>query len=314
MTFFSKRFSKVYEIEDLRLIDEETIIMFFSRMRNGEIARLDGKPYKGVGNFVKVFKAFWHWHITLNRKLGETIEDITIDLDSRDEKPKWVYLTDEQIKKLASGFRTDYRALIMFLYDSGMRVTEAFNIRVRDFSDNFKEVMVRDEVSKTFGRKIKLMFCTELIKKYIEYQNFEEGDYIFPFQTTTANRYIQRTATKILGDKESPAGNKYSSLSMYDFRHCSCCYWMPRYKNESGIKYRFGWKKSDKIHYYSEFLGMRDTIVEDDILLPEDKIELERRLDETERKYQMVSEENSVMAEEMKIIRELVEKLGKKIK
>ena len=137
MTFFAKRFSKVYSIEDLRLINEENAIMFFSKMRNGEIARLDGKPYKGVGYFVKIFKAFWHWHMTLNRKLGETIPDITIDLDSRDEKPKWVYLDEEQFRKLCSYAKYEVKVLIMFLFDSGIRSpTELMNVKV---SDLYKE-------------------------------------------------------------------------------------------------------------------------------------------------------------------------------
>jgi hypothetical protein len=40
-------------------------------------------------------------------------------------------------------------------------------------------------------------------------------------------------------------------IKMYDFRHSSCCYWLPRYKSENALKYRFGWKKSDMISYYS---------------------------------------------------------------
>jgi hypothetical protein len=80
---------------------------------------------------------------------------------------------------------------------------------------------------------------------------------IFPSAT---NKYLKRLAKRVLGDEKSPAGSKYSNLTMYDFRHCSCCYWLPKYKSESALKYRFGWKKSDKIHYYSEMLGIASLI------------------------------------------------------
>jgi len=311
--FFSKRFSEVYGLEDIRKINEEQLGIFFSKMRNGEIPRLDGKPYKGVSYFAKTFKAFWHWHMNVNRKQDIEIKEITWDLDTKDDKPKWVYLTEKQVRKLSSNCRLDYRTLIMFLYDTGMRVTEAFNIQVKDFSKDFKEVMVREEVSKTFGRRIKLMLSSELVKEYVSDKGFKVGDYIFPAHTTTANKYIKRMAKKLFGEEESLAGDKFSNLTMYDFRHCSCCYWLPRYPNESGLKYRFGWKKSDKIFYYSEFLGMSDTIAEADIILPEDKKNLDGEIKQLERKYQMVSEENIAMLEEMKMIKKLVLELGKKI-
>ena len=81
-----------------------------------------------------------------------------------------------------------------------------------------------------------------------------------------------------------------SNLTMYDFRHCSCCYWLPRYKSESALKYRFGWKKSDKIHYYSELLGMKDTIREEDMLIDLTKTEIEKRLLMTERENEILKE------------------------
>ena len=106
----------------------------------------------------------------------------------------------------------------------------------------------------------------------------------------------------MLGDEISLAGEAYSSLTMYDFRHCACCYWLPRYKSESALKYRFGWKKSDKIHYYSELLGMKDTISEEDLLIDMTKTEIERRLVKTER-------ENSILKEQLQATNNDVTKL-----
>lgn len=58
---------------------------------------------------------------------------------------------------------------------------------------------------------------------------------------------------------------------------------------------------------------MSDTIEEEDVLLAEDKVELQKKIDRTEGKYQMVIEENRVMLEEMKKIKELVKKINLKI-
>ena len=91
---------------------------------------------------------------------------------------------------------------------------------------------------------------------------------------------------------------------MYDFRHCSCCYWLPRYKSESALKYRFGWKRSDKIHYYSELLGMRDTISEEDLFLDLTKTEIEKQLTKSENKNEILQERVDILEKQMKILAE----------
>ena len=59
-------------------------------MKNGGVQRKDGKTYKSIETTGKIFKAFWHWHQKVNRKKGIEIPDITVDLDTRAEKPEWV--------------------------------------------------------------------------------------------------------------------------------------------------------------------------------------------------------------------------------
>ena len=137
---------------------------------------------------------------------------------------------------------------------------------------------------------------------------FQEDDYLFTKHPRNMNKYLKNLAKRILGDKKSPAGQKYSDLSMYDFRHCSCCYWLPRYKSESALKFRFGWKKSDKIHYYSEMLGMRDTITDEDLLTDLTKTEIEKRLLKTENEKEVLKDRMQILETQMKDILELVEK------
>ncbi|MCK4649662.1 tyrosine-type recombinase/integrase [Candidatus Pacearchaeota archaeon] len=291
MVYFSNKFHEIYSLNDITKIREEQIMLFFSRMRKGEIVRQDGKTYLSIPTFVKIFKAFWHWHQIVNRKNGVEILDITLDLDVRGEKPKWVYLTEEQIKKLCDNTKWEYKVMIMFLFDTGMRApSELMNIRVSDLYNNFKEVNVRDEVSKTFGRRIKLMLSSELVESYVREKELKPEDYLFIIQPFSANKYLKRLAKRVFGNEMSEAGKQYKNLTMYDFRHCSCCYWLPRYKSESALKYRFGWKKSDKIHYYSELLGMKDTIQEDDMFLDTTKTEIEQKLQEVDKSKEMMEE------------------------
>ncbi|MBU2576230.1 MAG: tyrosine-type recombinase/integrase [Nanoarchaeota archaeon] len=315
MIFFAKKFREIYDLDDITAISEENLVLFFSRMRKGEITRRDGKNYLSTNYFVRIFKAFWHWHQKVNKKNGDEILDITEDLDARSEKPDWVYLTEEQVRELCRKAKYEYEVLIMFLFDTGIRSPgELVNIRVADLYSDFKELHIRDEISKTFGRRIKLMICPELLKEYVKSKDLSNEDYLFPINPPTVNKYLQRLALRVLGDKKSLAGQKYSELTMYDFRHCSCCYWLPRYKSESALKYRFGWKKSDKIHYYSELLGMKDTISEDDMFIDTTKTEMEQKIEKSHRENEMLKERINSMEEQMKEILGLVRGLGEKVR
>lgn len=303
MIFFAKKFKEFYDLDNITKINEEQVIRFFYNMRNGVIKKTNGLAYTSIETQAKAFKAFWHWHQKVNKKQGIEVEDITTDLDSRSDKPKWVYLTEEEIKRLCNESRYEYRVIIMFIYDTGIRApTELLNIKVSDFFNGFKELNIRDEVSKTFGRKIKLMLCSDLVKDYVKKLDLQSNDYLFNVVPYTVNKYLKRLAKKVLGDDVSPAGEKYSSLSMYDLRHNSCCYWLPRYKSESALKYRFGWKKSEEIHYYSEFLGMRDTINEEDMLVDVTKTEIEKQLAKSEREKEIMREEMDSIKMQMKIM------------
>jgi len=315
MVAFSKIFDKRFELKTITDITEEQIFSFFRDMRNGKLKRHDGKNYISPRNFVKDFKTFWHWWIKVNKKEGIDIKDITADLDNSGDKPEWVYLTEEQIKKLCNEAKYEYKVLIWFLFDTGIRSpTELMNIKVSDFYNNFKELNIRQEASKTFGRRIKLMICSDLIREYIQSKNLQKEDYLFTISPAATNKYLKRLAKRVLGDEKSPAGSKYTNLTMYDFRHCSCCYWLPRYKSESALKYRFGWKKSDKIHYYSEMLGMKDTISEEDMLVDITKMEIEKRLDKTEKENLLLKEDNEIMKIQIAEIAKLTAELYRQMK
>jgi hypothetical protein len=315
MIFFCKKFEEIYSLNDITQISEESLLKFFSGMSKGVIRRNDGGIYASTPYFVKIFKAFWHWHQKVNRKNGNEILDITIDLDLRADKPKWVYLTEEQVKKLCDHSKYEYKVLMMFLFDSGIRSpTELINIKVSDFYDKCRELKIRDEISKTFVTKIKLMLCSDLVNEYIKNNNLGKEDYVFPIKPTSVNKYLKRLAERVFGNIQSLAGQKYSELTMYDFRHISCCYWLPRYKSESALKYRFGWKKSDKIHYYSELLGMKDTISEEDLFVDTTKTELEQRLDKSQKDNEVLKDRVESMETQMKEILGLVKGMVEKVK
>ncbi len=310
LVFFAKKFEERFNISDITKISEEELYTFINEMETGIIKTQRDKNFRGTSSFARDFKCFWNWWVKINRKMGITIPNIAEDLSSHPkEKPDWVYLTEEQIRQLCESVDFKYKVLIMFIYDTGIRPPDELdNVRVSDISHDFKELNIRDEIAKkgSFGRRIKLMLCSDLIKEYIKINKLKPEDYLFSVISASANKYLQRYSKNIFGTGMTNGGKPYDKLSLYHFRHCSSCYWLPRYKSESALKYRFGWKNTDKIQYYSEFIGMRDTITDEDLLLNSDKTLLEKRLSKTESENEILKEKLMVFEEKFKIVDQLL--------
>jgi len=294
---------------------EMDILKFFKKMRDGQILcrKKMGEPLRAVGTYCRAFKSLWHWYMRVKRKEGVDIRDITIDLDATSPKPKFCYFTIDQLSKLCDEARYDYRVMMMFMFDSGIRApTELMNVKVSDLEwnpkQNFYTLTIREETSKTFGRKIKLLLCSKILKGFIEERKYDRDAYIFHYDPHLVNQYIKRLAYKLLGIGTAVEkiynGKKFTTIkdgvSLYDFRHSSACYWLPRYKSESAMKYRFGWKKSDMIFYYTELLGMRDNIDSEDLYIDVTKTELEQQIVSDRKEIELLREEIQTHVNTMK--------------
>lgn len=288
--------------KDLKNLQKATTELF-DRMEEGEIKKKNGKRFVSAGDYVKGWKSFWNWFIVYTqREKNKLLPNITEFLSLKeDRKPCFVFFGEkgkfdesEGFKKLLNAAKPKYKIVMAFAFDSGARVTELLNTKRKDItpiknSDHYL-LEIRDEVSKTFGRKIKLMLCHELLKEYLDSNKFEPNDFIFKINPRVINQYLKRLGEKVL---------KKKGLTMYDFRHNSACYWVSRYSKESSLMYRFGWKDSKMIHYYTEFKGHRDTIQAEDLLIDITKTELEKELKEEKNQRAIMQERLDLMEKQM---------------
>lgn len=280
--YIAELLEKNYKIKDMTKATEDSIHHIFNGMRTGKIRKANGGVYIDTGDYVKIFKAFWHWHQLVNHKKGIAIPDITIDLDTtRNKEPKFVYFTEEQLNGMIKIADPDMKVVMLFLFDTGMRVTEMLNIKVSDFLNDFKEVNIRQETSKTFGRRIKLMMSYAVVKNYVNLMKLGSDNFFFKLSADDMNKRLKPIGRSVLGKDD---------LTLYDFRHSSACYWYPRYPNIQGLLYRFGWKQLEMAHYYSRFLGMEDTVTEESMLLGVTKTELEREMNKLKRENKAIWE------------------------
>jgi len=118
--------------------------------------------------------------------------------------------------------------LSLFLFDSIVRSpSELSNLYVNDLGieENAVYVNIRQEVSKTYGRKFNLVLADEDLKDYIKRKKLGSNDRLFPFYTMpTFNKTIQKAFIKVFGDRMTPGGKPYSELTGYAFRHSGACY------------------------------------------------------------------------------------------
>lgn len=285
--FFLKNFNK-----PLLKLKTEDMTSLQKKITDGKIKKRTKANFKAFGNYIKDFKAFWNWMIRTNR----ITENITRYSSSSTDKPSWVFLGEDKAKKFFNSLLPFYRMATFFMYDSGMRVTEGNSIQIKHFSKDFKQVIIPDEAAKTFGRTINLKLCSDLIKQYVQDNNMKDEDFLFQKDLWAMNKYLKKHCRKMFGEgiSDIKAKGKYSEFTLYDIRHNSACFWLNRYPTPSSLMYRFGWQNSDKIGYYSDFLGQADKLTDSDMIAAEDKSKLtilERQFEEMKKELEYVKDE-----------------------
>lgn len=258
MVFFANHFEQKYNIPILTSVTKRDIHQLIMDMDEGVIEKQNGGKYQDTKTFARDFKAFWNWWIKVNAEKDIFIKVITDDLNTRPlEESHFVFLKKSELKRLLDKVNFNYRTQILAELDFCIRPpTETVNVKVSDFSEDCKEIHIRDCTVKkgSFGRTNKLTFSSEILKQYIEQEKLKPDDYLFNTCPASANKYLQKYAKELFGTGMTRGGKPYHKLTMYHFRHMACCYWSKILNKDIEIMKRFGWKQSNKIYYYSKFL------------------------------------------------------------
>ena len=237
LVFVLSQFPKI-KIKDITKVKLHKL---FKDMLEGKIKKKNGQIFQGVDDYVKVSKFFFGW--TNKQKIHK--ENISEDLARSDYsrgKPSWVYLG--KMKTLIDNARGDYRALILFLYDSAIRPEEAYRLRISDFSEDYTLLNIPDKredgtkVSKTFERTIKLKTCSNLLKSYIEKNKLKDDDLLIIPNPPAFNKYLKSLSKSLFGDGVTKARGKYGEINLYAIRHNAVCFWLDRYKTNKDLMYR----------------------------------------------------------------------------
>lgn len=232
-----------------RFLTESDTEKLYTDLTDDKITRANGKPYtSGSKNtLIKTFKSYMKWlceekyrdnsKLDYNRlaKWMKPFQEV-VDIPA---------LSKEEILKLASVNNLRNQALILTLFDTGARSTEFLNIRINDIekieeSDGFYfKIKLRDEFSKTKGRRISCRICKDILDMYLKQRRKDiksNDDVLFDVGYPAIRKILQRSRVKI-GIKKR--------ITPHVIRHSSATYFASILKNPIQLQYRFGWSLAD---------------------------------------------------------------------
>lgn len=218
-------------------VTDQDIERFILDLEEGRIKTALGQPYKQETQVVikKLVKKFFRW-----LKKPDLVEWIDTSLEPVEYKA----IRKEQVDAILSlctstksSLLMRNRAILIFLFDSGVRADELLNVRISHLSFENDVFKVRVEFSKTKKRTISLPFCTKYLNEWLDVHPMrnEPMAQLFPM-----NYNMLRDLVKRLGD------NINVRLTPHSLRHSSATYWC-QHLTPYELCYRLGWGMSSKM-------------------------------------------------------------------
>lgn len=272
-------------------VTQKDMEKFVQDLEDDRIRCKSGKPYseETKTGLKKAIRKFWKWKDGNNRTYPELVEWIDTYVSVKDV-PALIRAEVEKMIDHTADSRN--RALIMVLFDSGARIEELLNVRLKKEHLFWKEevgcYMIRLEFSKTKPRTISLPLSTKLLKSWLEVHPGKDNPsaQLFPLSYPNLRMILQRIGRKALGKRVTP----------HMLRHSSATYYANRLKNQYKLCYRYGWTMaSNMVNRYIDREGILE--VETPEIVKNDEISTANR-------------ENQALKEELSIVKESHSELG----
>ncbi len=124
-----------------------------------------------------------------------------------------VVLSKEEISRmLEATLNLKHRLVLMFLYYTGIRLSEIVNLRWEDM--DFQRGMIHLKAAK--GEKERVIFLHDKLKKFIEYFNIKDGGFVF--LSNLGKKYDKRTIQVIVRNAAKKA-KITKTVSPHTLRH-----------------------------------------------------------------------------------------------
>lgn len=122
--------------------------------------------------------------------------------EKKEELNKNDLISREELNEMLSICNTKKKAMLMVLYEAGLRRKELVNIKYKDvvFEKDLVNLYVKD--SKTKARNIPLIESIPYLKEYLMMEKFTPDDKLWNYKPITINKFLDRLAEKLGWDKK----------------------------------------------------------------------------------------------------------------
>lgn len=246
-------------------------------------------------------KKFWKWKDGDNRTYPRLVEWIDTSETMKDV-PALKKAEVESMIHYCSSPRD--RALMMVLFDSGARIEELLNVRLKPEHISWKPELgvykIRLEFSKTKPRTISLPLSTELLSRWLAVHPAKDNPLaqLFPMRYGAARMVICRFGRDILKKRVTPHMLRHSSATYYANK-------LSRYQ----LCYRYGWTmSSDVVDRYLDREGIPEESVNEAVKESEISTVQKREL-AVSQDVALMKEQNIDLASELLELRKEVARL-----
>jgi site-specific recombinase XerD len=240
-------------LQDLKKLDDyfkkpldsltsEDMERFILDLEEGRVKTAKGSAYALETQAVikKLIKKFYKWLWGNNRIFPEIVEWIDTSVEVQD----YSALRKEEIDKMVgmiisskSEIMIRNRALIMVLFDAGLRAEEMLNVRLKHIYFEGENYKMRVEYSKTKKRTITLPMCKCFLDDWLDVHPMrtESEAQLFPMTYDNLRMAIKRSGAVIKAE-----------ITPHSLRHSSATYWC-QHLTPYELCYRLGWSMSSKM-------------------------------------------------------------------
>lgn len=244
----------------------------FSKITREEVqtavARIEGTDYaqETKHNIKVVVKAFFKHRLGEDEYYPKQVSWIKTTFNKSKKKLPEDMLTEGEVLRMVKAATSPRdKAMISFLYDSGVRVGELLGMKIKDIDLDSEPAHVTVN-GKTGMRRIPILFSAPYLASYVEMLGGKKlGDYLWTAVGSWSNmnrRLDEPGARKVLREAAKKAGIG-KRIYPHLFRHSRATYYANRL-TEQQLKALFGWTGDSKM--VSTYVHMSGRDIDDAVL------------------------------------------------
>ena len=200
-------------------------------------------------DFKKITKFFFRWLIngTMEGEYPSIVRWIKTRKKKNEEKKPEQILTKEEIELLASKAENQRdKALVLILYESGCRISEFLNMRIKDvvFDQYGCYILVS---GKTGWRRVRIIEYSKELFKWLDIHPLKENPeaYVWPL-LYDPHKVLTPDRVNVLLKKLARKAGIAKRVHAHAFRHARATH-LAKHLPEAIMKEFFGWTKDSKM-------------------------------------------------------------------